>query len=72
MKTKFKVLIASVALGGTIDSQRRVQVKAAADLENQINAAGVANVLTVSAHQADHDFQLIAVVEVPLEPAQGE
>lgn len=69
---KFKVLIATVGKGGTIDRQRSLATSAAKDLEGQINAIPGAIVSTVSAYDSDHDFQLIAVVEYIEEVAPAD
>lgn len=74
----YKILIARADIGGTIENQKAVQGKVASDLESQLNA-GVISIASVSVHETDHEFMLVAAVEVedPEQPAveqptQGE
>lgn len=60
----FKVLIVEGDLGGTIQLQKDLHAKVAKDLEVKLNSSDVERVVSIAAHETEHQFKLIAVVEV--------
>ena len=60
----YEVIIVEGDLGGTILRQKELHAKVAKELQDKINSNHVANVITVTAHETDFQFKLIAVVEV--------
>lgn len=62
----FKIIIGSAEIGGNLQYQRDIQKRAALDLEDALNKfpAPIEDVVAVTSHAGDHDFQLIAVVKV--------